>query len=195
MTAEPDQVDVLLSTEFVEGIEEASVEEVRAKRDACQRAEVALSYVRRVLQGKLDLIEAEQARRAGGGLRDASALIDKLPEILAGAPAVAGSGRSTPHQPMVTMPGVAAGLAEAFEVELSAISGLEDLAGNLGVLDDATLDEVANRIRATEAKVSARRKRLHDRIEQIQAQIVARWMSGEANVQSLLQQGRAGAGQ
>jgi hypothetical protein len=190
MTVEPDQVDVLLSTEFVEGIDQASVEEVRSKRDACQRAEVALSYVRRVLQGKLDLIEAEQERRAGGGLRDASALIDKLPEILADGPA----GRSTPHPPMVTMPGVAAGLSEAFEVELSAISGLEDLAGNVGLLDDAALGEFANRIRATEAQVSARRRGLHERIDQIQAQIVARYKSGEANVQSLLQQGRAGAG-
>jgi hypothetical protein len=194
MTAEPDQVDVLLSMEFVEGIDQASVEEVRSKRDACQRAEVALSYVRRVLQGKLDLIEAEQERRAGGGLRDASALIDMLPEILAGAPAGTGPGRAAPHPPMETMPGVAAGLSEAFEVELSAISGLEDLAGNIGLLDDAALDEVANRIRATEAKVSARRRRLHERIEQIQAQIVARWVSGEAIVQSLLRQGRAGAG-
>lgn len=185
MTVERDQVDILLSPEFVEGLEQASVEEVRAKRDACQRAEVALSYVRRVLQGKLDLIEAEKARRAGGAAGGVSTLIDRLPEILAG-PAAPVGGRGAPHPPIATMPGVAAGMADAFEVELSAIEGLEDLAGNVSLLEDEQLDEVAARVRATEAQVSARRRGLHERIDRIQAQIVARWKSGEADVDSLL---------
>lgn len=190
MTVEPDQVDRLLSAEYVEGIERASVEEVRAKRDACQKAEVALSYVRRVLQGKLDLIEAERAHRLDGDAPDPSDLIERLPQILAGPP----TRGSAPHQPLVTMPGVAAGLSEAYDVELSEIDGLEDLAGNVSMLDDAQLDEVAVRIRATEAQVSARRRGLHERIDQFQAQIVARYKSGEADVDSLLRQGHAGAG-
>jgi hypothetical protein len=193
MTLQPDQLDqveVLLSADFVVGIDDASIEEVRAKRDACQRAEVALSFVRRVLQGKLDLIEAERARRAAGGEVDASALIDRLPEILAGQPS-----RSTAlHPPIPIMPGVAAGMSEAFDVELTAIEGVKDLAGNIGLLDDGQLDEVAGRIRATEAQVSARRRALHERIDRLQAQIVARYKSGEADVESLLRQGLAGAG-
>jgi hypothetical protein len=184
MSVQPDQVDHLLSPEFVAGIEQASVEEVRVKRDACQKAEVALSYVRRVLQGKLDLIEAERARRAGGGTGGDAELIERLPQILAGPP----TSGSAPHQPLATMPGVAAGLSEAYEVELSAIDGLEDLAGNVGMLDDAQLEEVAVRVRATEAQVSARRRGLHERIDQLQAQIVARYKSGEADVDSLLRQ-------
>lgn len=194
MTLPPDQqdqVDVLLSSDFVEGIDEAPISEVRAKRDACQRAEVALSYVRRVLQGKLDLIEAEKARRADGGATDAATLIERLPEILAGPPAQG----TAPHPPIAIMPGVAAGMSEAFDVELSAIEGGKDLSGNVGLLDDGQLEEVAGRIRATEAQVSARRRGLHERIDQLQAQIVARYKSGEADVESLLRQGLAGAGQ
>jgi hypothetical protein len=190
MTVEPDQVDLLLGFEYVEGIERASVEEVRSKRDACQKAEVALSYVRRVLQGKLDLIDAERARRAEGETGGTSDLIERLPQILAGPPARG----SAPRQPLATMPGVAAGLSEAYEVELSAIEGLEDLAGNVAMLDDAQLDEVAARIRAIEAQVSVRRRGLHERIDQFQSQIVARYKSGEADVDSLLRQGHAGAG-
>jgi hypothetical protein len=184
MTVEPDQVDLLLGSAYVEGIERASVEEVRAKRDACQKAEVALSYVRRVLQGKLDLIEAERARRAEGDESATSDLIERLPQILAGPPARG----SAPHQPLATMPGVAAGLSEAYEVELTAIDGLEELAGNVAALGDSQLDEVAVRIRATEAQVSARRRGLHERIDLFQAQIVARYKSGEADVDSLLRQ-------
>lgn len=195
MTAEPDQVDILLSNDFVEGIEHAPVEEVRAKRDACQKAEVALSYVRRVLQGKLDLIEAERARRAEGTAGDPAALIERLPEILAGPPALRVARGSAPHPPIATMPAVAAGLSEAYQVELSAIEGVEHLTGNIASLDDGALEQVAGRIRATEAQVSARRRGLHERIDQLQAQVVARYKSGEADVESLLRQGRAGAGQ
>jgi hypothetical protein len=194
MTLQPDQldqVDLLLSSEFVAGIDEAPITEVRAKRDACQRAEVALSFVRRVLQGKLDLIEAEKTRRVDGGEVDTAALIERLPEILAGPPA----GTSAPHPPIAIMPGVAAGMSEAFDVELSTIEGVKDLASNLGTLDDLQLEEVAARIRATEAQVSARRRALHERIDRLQAQIVARYKSGEADVESLLRQGLAGAGQ
>jgi hypothetical protein len=194
MIAQPDQVDTLLSTRFVEGIERAPVDEVRAKRDACQKAEVALSYVRRVLQGKLDLIEAERARRAAGATGDHSALIERLPEILAGPPAHRASRTAASHPPIATMPAVAAGLSEAYQVELSAIEGVEDLTGNLAGLDDVQIEDVAGRIRAAEAQVSARRRGLHERIDLLQAQIVARYKSGEADVESLLRQGRAGAG-
>ena len=92
------------------------------------------------------------------------------------------------------MPGVAAGMSEAFDVELSAIEGVKDLAGNVGLLDDGQLTEVAGRIRAAEAQVSARRRGLHERIDRLQGQIVARYKSGEADVESLLRQGLAGAG-
>ena len=47
-------------------LESVPVGELRLRRDACQRAEVAFSYVRRVLQGELDIVAAELEARARG---------------------------------------------------------------------------------------------------------------------------------
>src|SRR4051812_31580652 len=40
--------------------------DLRAKRSECQTIEVGLSYLRRLAQGRLDIVAAEQRRRASG---------------------------------------------------------------------------------------------------------------------------------
>src|SRR5690349_11261561 len=62
------------------------------RRDA-QRDEADLSYVRRLLQGRIDILRAELARRSPTGrdplaerLPEAS-VVERLPEILTDAPA------------------------------------------------------------------------------------------------------------
>ncbi len=189
MAFQPDQVDELLSPGYMDSIEQAPIAELRSKRDDCQRAEVALSYVRRVLQGQLDIIKAETERRVEGGDEGAAELIDRLPEILSTARA---QRSAAPHPPIATMPGVAAGMSEAFDVELSTI-GPDDVSSSIGNLTDPELETAARHILATEAQVSARRGALHELIDQLQGEIVERYKSGEADVDSLLRQGRAGA--
>lgn len=66
-----------------------SLSELRALRRDAQRDEADLSYVRRLLQGRIDILHAELARRGRAAVpapKDAS-VVERLPEILRDAPA------------------------------------------------------------------------------------------------------------
>jgi len=129
-------VERLVAPDFVEGMAEAPVAELRARRDECMRAEVVVSYLRRVLQGELDLVRAELELRSSGERGDASRLVEELPSILARrrpggsggqaeegseqagatpAPQRAGGG---PHLSLVAMPGLGEDWSEPWEKEL-----------------------------------------------------------------------------
>src|SRR3954451_5376120 len=73
-----------------------SLPELRTLRRDAQRDEADLSYVRRLLQGRIDILRAELARggpkpavAAGDGPRDVTvvaSVVSRLPEILTDAP-------------------------------------------------------------------------------------------------------------
>src|SRR2546426_4083058 len=73
------RLDVVLDDEFVTGLRELSLAELRERRRLAEEEETEQSYVRRVLQGKFDLLRAELRVRAG----EAHSLIESLPEVLA----------------------------------------------------------------------------------------------------------------
>ncbi|TXS34140.1 ABC transporter substrate-binding protein, partial [Streptomyces sp. gb1(2016)] len=58
--------------------------ELRTLRRDAQRDEADLSYVRRLVQGRIDILRAELARRVG----PESPVVDRLSEILADTPSV-----------------------------------------------------------------------------------------------------------
>src|SRR5438045_9742139 len=72
----------LLEPDYLGDLRTRSIEEIRAMRDECRRAEDGLSYVRRQAQGRLDIVAAELARRnEGKGPSDAADIVDQLPAI------------------------------------------------------------------------------------------------------------------
>ena len=154
-----------------------SMEEVRAHRARANEAETNLSYLRRLVQGRLDIVHAELARRAEGGAADVSTLVDRLPEILGDRVHAPGNGRLSDVAPPT--------LDAASQAELDAVVD----ANRLALLPELTDDEVrdlAERLSALERRVSARRHELHERIDAYQAEIVRRYKTGEAGVDSLL---------
>src|SRR5215204_2162151 len=79
---------------YLAGLTSLPIERVRAMRTECQALENALSYIRRLAQGRLDIVGAElERRRAGGEPHDLSELIGRLPDILADRTQGAGLGR------------------------------------------------------------------------------------------------------
>ncbi|MBV8305167.1 MAG: hypothetical protein JOZ04_13220, partial [Acidimicrobiia bacterium] len=77
------ELDRLLDPEYLGDLQSRAIEEIRAMRDECRRAEDGLSYVRRQAQGRLDIVAAERQRRAEGkGPSDAADIVDQLPAIL-----------------------------------------------------------------------------------------------------------------
>ncbi len=192
-------IERLLEPELTSNLEAVPVGELRTRRDACQRAEVALSYVRRLLQGELDIVAAELEARGRGVRGDTGRLLEDLPAILAGTSAAAPS-QANAHEPRLTMAGVAEGWTEQSELALedlvvevlvAELNGDETrqplLPGaNLGAFGDEELRSLAGLLRSAETSVSTRRRTLHDQIDQLQTAIVERYKVGAADADTLL---------
>ncbi len=171
------ELDRLLSDGFVEGLAEAPLDDVRARRAECQQVEVQLSYLRRLVQGRLDIVRADVRRRSEGGPAGPAPLIEKLPRILAGPARPPGPGRlPTGLEPE--------GNHRLLTADLDRIIEADRLA-RVGDLSDTEVASVAEELGALERSVSSRRRALHARLDAIQAEIVRRYRSGEVTVDSL----------
>jgi hypothetical protein len=149
-------------------------------RTECQEVETGLSLLRRMAQGRLDIVGVELTRRAeGGDPADLPDLIARLPEVLSDRTRAPGIGRL----PQMMVPGE---LPEELEAELDAIVGAGHLA-DLPAVDDEHLRSMADDLAAFEQKVSGYRHELFERIDALQAEITRRYKTGEATVDSLLQ--------
>ena len=169
----------VLDPGYVADLGDKDLDEVRSMRDEAQRVENGVSYLRRLAQGHLDIVNHERTRRREGGeAGDLSDLIGQLPEILAEHTRGPGPGRPPQDLDPAVVP---AELDEA----LDAIVADADLA-DLPTLGDDDLDVLAERLGAFEAEVSGRRQELHARIDTLQDEIKRRYRDGEATVDSLL---------
>ena len=179
MPSTQDDLARLLATDYLDGVDGLSVDEIRRMRAECQEAEAALSYLRRLIQGRMDIVHAYIERPAGSDAPDLSSVVDNLAGILAGPGRPAGPGRN----PVLHSPDTDD--MAALTTELDDILGAGDV-GRLAQLDDGALAELAGRLRDLEIRVSAERRGLHERIDTLQAELVERHKSGRASVDGLL---------
>ncbi|MCX4738269.1 RsiG family protein [Streptomyces antibioticus] len=167
-----------------------SLPELRTLRRDAQRDEADLSYVRRLLQGRIDILRAELSRRGPApGTRAArgpvtvpqpaseASVVARLPEILTDAPARQRSSArhvtlGTPHSEEYGR--LAAEMLS--EVELS----------DLVARTDPELHEAMARLVRYEQQVSSRRQRLQHTADGAGAEISRRYREGEAQVDDLL---------
>jgi hypothetical protein len=153
--------------------------ELRALRRDAQRDEADLSYVRRLLQGRIDILRAELARRADP---DAPAVleppvVDRLSEILADAPS-----RRSASARHVTL-----GTPQSEEFRLLAAEMLADVElSDLAARTDGELYDAMGRLTRYEQQVSRRRQELQRTADDSSAEITRRYREGEAQVDDLL---------
>jgi hypothetical protein len=152
-----------------------SLDEVRARRAALQSDEVGLSYLRRLVQGRLDIVAAA-ARNRGGSM---SSLVDELPGILGEHVHAPGTGR------LPTLMAPSADDEARLRAELDAVVAPEILTA-LDRLDDDELADLVDRLNAFEREISERRRDVHRDIDALQAELTRRYKTGEADVESLL---------
>ncbi len=74
------RIDKIRDPSFVVGLADMSLDDVRARRDDCLAEREYLSLLRRLLQGRAEILKAEAEARAGG---DTAPLVDRLSQILA----------------------------------------------------------------------------------------------------------------
>ncbi|AUG79080.1 hypothetical protein CFP65_4330 [Kitasatospora sp. MMS16-BH015] len=153
------------------------------RRDALEQ-EADLSYLRRLLQGRTDILRAELARRDAPGPESAPAtapaeelLLDRLPAILADAPASV--RRPARHLTLGPPRG------ERYQREADELMGDVQLA-DLAAHPTAELLAAVERLAVHEREVSGRRQRLQRTADDCGAEITRRYREGEARVDDLL---------
>ncbi len=167
---------------FVDGLKGAPMEELRRRRVVAEQVETGRSYLRRMVQGRLDIVLAEQQRRlAGETAGDTADLVDRLPSILGEHVHAPGFGRL----PSMMAPGE---IDPTLQSRLDGIVPAATLA-NLPVLDDAALAVIIDGLGDFERTISHERKTLHEVLDRLQEEIVRRYVDGEATVDQLLPPG------
>ncbi|MEV0491855.1 RsiG family protein [Streptomyces atratus] len=147
--------------------------ELRALRRDAQRDEADLSYVRRLVQGRIDILRAELARR-----RDPETpVVDRLSEILADTPS---RYRSSARHVTLTTP-----RSDEFR-RLAAETLAEIELSDLDARTDEELHTAMGRLVRYEQQVSRRRHRLQGTADDCSAEIARRYRDGEAQVDDLL---------
>lgn len=145
-------------------LEKRDLATLRRMHSECTAVEGAVSYTRRLAQGRFEILSAEQARReAGGSVRD---LVADLPRILGDE-----RGRSSAAN---------ARLVETAEplVELDWGSRrhliADDSLATIDTLDDADLVATVAALREFERELSDYRHALHGVLDGIDQQIATR---------------------
>lgn len=164
-----ERIERVLEPGFAADLDGRDSETLRAMKAECAALENAVSYSRRLAQGRIEILEAEQRRRAEG--RPLSELIEQLPTILAGESGRAGAAHTRLAEP------------DAEIIELRWPDGSErllsdDSLANLPTLSDADLAATIAALRAFERDLSGHRRSLHGVIDGIEREIATRAAAG-----------------
>ncbi|MEU2232786.1 ABC transporter substrate-binding protein [Streptomyces vietnamensis] len=147
--------------------------ELRALRRDAQSDEADLSYVRRMLQGRIDILRAELARRTD----PEAPVLDRLSEILADVPS---RHRSSARHVTLSTP-----RGEEYRRLASEMLSEVELS-DLTARTDDELHAAMGRLAGYEQQVSRRRQDLQRTADDCSAEIARRYREGEAQVDDLL---------
>ncbi len=156
------------------------LDELRSLRRDAQEQEADLSYLRRLLHGRMDILRAELDRRTlDPKLRPVhpDTLLHRLPQILADAPSSV--RRAARHVTLGPPRG------EQYRDQADALMGDVQLA-DLAAHTPAELLAALDRLAAHEREVSGRRQLLQRTADGCSAEITRRYREGEARVDDLL---------
>jgi hypothetical protein len=162
------RIQRLVDPAYSTGLDSRDLAELREMRAECAAVETAVSYTRRLAQGRFEILSAEQARRqSGGSVHD---LVADLPRILGDE-----RGRSSPGD---------ARLVEPEEPELDIDWGshsrlIDD--ESLATIDDISDDDLVATVGALqefERELSEYRHALHRVLDGIDQEIGARAVGG-----------------
>ena len=169
------RIDKVLAEGYTDALESLPLEAVRERRHEAEQEEVDLSYLRRVLQGRLDILRAELARRNGDG----TDLVESLSSILAdegGVSSPRGLGRHSALEPS---------RADAHRRHVEALIADVDLS-DPSAHDDASLQRVLGVLESEEQTVSEKRREVQKVMDALTAEITRRYREGDADVSALL---------
>jgi hypothetical protein len=154
----------MVAPEFSADLDRRDLESLRAMRAECSSIETAVSYTRRLAQGRFEILTAEQTRRESGGT--VGDLVADLPRILGddrGRATTTTARHSVADEPVVDIDWGARG-------SLIADDSLVTLDG----LPDGDLAEMLGALREFERELSEYRRELHRVLDAIEHEIATR---------------------
>jgi hypothetical protein len=169
------RIDRVLATDFLTEIEGRTLDELRAMRADAEQEEADLSYIRRLIQGRIDILRAELMRRETGS---GGSIIDDLPRILAeeARPSARGMGRHAAVEPSRVDE------HRRYVEALVADVGISDVTAR-------TDDELRGALRTLEAEedqVSSDRRLVQQAMDACASEMMRRYRDGDADVEALL---------
>lgn len=175
-------IDRVLAPGFADDLGDLALDELRERRQLAEQEEADLSYARRLLQGRMDLLRAEQESRRGdeavaAGTRSDAELARDLSTVLADGPRQDhGLGRHLATEP-----------SRVGEHRRAAEQAVDDVrASDPSSLDDAGLMHALDRLGELEGSVSESRHRVQAVMDQLSTEVARRYREGEANVEDVL---------
>jgi hypothetical protein len=175
MTEHRRRIDRIMESDFVEGLADLSLDELRERRRVCDDVENELSFYRRMLHGRMDLLGFELRRRSGEETRS---LIEALPEILTdGASGYMPSGRAT----RVTLPDLPDHRRRQIDEVLEA-----DFLTRIALVEDDELNDIQRSLVETESQISSQRHAVQEAFNTIQSELTRRYKDGLANFDEIL---------
>jgi len=167
------RIDRILRPEFVVGLADLPLDDLRHRRDECLTERESLSLLRRLVQGRAEILRAEVERRGAG---DAGSLVDRLSTILAGESHEPARGEAV----RVGIPTDELVLARRRVERLVADAGLSDP----GALDDERLSRAVGLLSEEERKVSENRAAVISVLDEIQRELKRRYKEDPSRVLS-----------
>jgi hypothetical protein len=160
------RIDRIRDGAYVESIEALPLDDLRTRRDECLAEREYLSLLRRLVQGRAEILRAELDARGSG--EDKGPLIDRLAQILSG------DERQSPARGEA----VKIGLPE--EEMLLARRRIERLVSDAGIsdpgsLDDASLAGAVELLASEEREVSSARSDVIRVLDTLQDELKRRY--------------------
>jgi hypothetical protein len=172
------RIDRVLAPAFIEAIDGLDLEELRVRRADADQEEVDLSYARRLLQGRLDILRAEQSGRTSDGPAPSQPRTDA--EIVAALSRILGDEQRQTrglgrHVSNATPSRIGEHRREA-ERAVSDVGGSDPRS-----LSDVELAESIARLTDIEARVSRSRRQVQQVVDLLTEEIARRYQAGEVH--------------
>jgi hypothetical protein len=168
------RIDNVLEPEYLADLADVGLDELRQRREAAEDVETQISYYRRLIHGRVDLINFEMRRRSGHETRT---LIEALPEILAQG-MILGGEPNLRH--IETMPPLPTTTGRRLIDKIMD----DDILTQLPELSQEDLNEAVDRLEEVEAQLSVQRRQLHTVIDALQDEIISRYRSQQGEAQA-----------
>ena len=169
------RIDRIKRADYAQGLEELSLDDVRERRDECRAELEYLSLLRRLVQGRAEILKAEVERRRDP--QDSGSLVDRLAEILAPDESHV-SSRGAAVQ--VGVPDDELAIARRRVERLVADAGISDP----GSLPDDSLATAVDLLFSEERSVSADRAQVITVLEAVQDELKRRYKEDVSQVLS-----------